>query len=262
MDDRFVALQEALLGRYSLERELGRGGMGTVFLARYYGPTRWNQFNWEFINSMARWAHLVFWTGTSLQVLHPPFRLRANGWIARRQQAFWNSSSGAARFRRAAMFLPKGRVAEHTLHRPTELMLDVAIEDLWDALPRTERRRLQDVPRLASELRRRASEARDALRRLDASPLAITDEVEAITDRLRAQERSAIGALERLRIGLIELTSEGAMPTDFSQIFADAATLQAELLTELGADRKVIAKVVSQRHLRTGSSPTPTPSPA
>ena len=34
MDDRFVVLQEALLGHYSLERELGRGGMGTVYLAR------------------------------------------------------------------------------------------------------------------------------------------------------------------------------------------------------------------------------------
>jgi len=33
-DELFLALQSALSGRYSLERELGRGGMGVVYLAR------------------------------------------------------------------------------------------------------------------------------------------------------------------------------------------------------------------------------------
>ena len=34
VDGRFIELQQALIGTYSLERELGRGGMGIVFLAR------------------------------------------------------------------------------------------------------------------------------------------------------------------------------------------------------------------------------------
>jgi len=32
-NSEFIALQEALAGRYSLQRELGRGGMGVVYLA-------------------------------------------------------------------------------------------------------------------------------------------------------------------------------------------------------------------------------------
>ena len=40
---RVDSIRRALGDRYSLERELGRGGMGTVFLARLAELERWHR---------------------------------------------------------------------------------------------------------------------------------------------------------------------------------------------------------------------------
>src|SRR5437762_7765370 len=40
-DPLFLSFQLALAGRYSIDRELGRGGMGVVYLAREVHLDRW-----------------------------------------------------------------------------------------------------------------------------------------------------------------------------------------------------------------------------
>lgn len=217
---------------------------------------------YRFWLGILRWGHVVFWSGLGLLVLSPPFRASGRGWLSRQVDRFWSSIRGAAVFQAASLFLPRGRAAAHTLHRPTELVLDLAIEDLWEALPRGERRRMREVPEVARGLRRRAGEVRAVLHHLEQSPVRGSDETEELRARLQLRERGAIDALERLRVGLLELSGHATSPRDFSRILDQAATLQAELLTELGADRTVVARLVTQRPHRTGSPSMPTPSAA
>lgn len=182
---------------------------------------------------VARWCWMVLWTGigASFVVRHTSNRAATRIGVVER---FWESRLGAMALRLAGYRLGPVTPTETTLHRPTELVLDLAIEALWEALPASARASITDLPALAGALRARIAEMRllrEALLKSGSGP---SPEATMLLERLRTREGLAITALERLRLQLARLTLDIAPEGEFTRQMVAAQALDVELLEELG----------------------------
>ena len=122
----------------------------------------------------------------------------ARGWL-------WNSRFGNWLAERLA---PKGRGVPLAAFRPTEMALEVAIDDLFTALPDEYRESLRDLPAIAHRLTARATELREGAA-LDANAsgdLTTPDQaLEKVKSASVTRLKETVTALERLRIGLLRL---------------------------------------------------------
>jgi serine/threonine-protein kinase len=181
---------------------------------------------------------VILWTAIGAGFIIPvsPIRLGRAGGIGAR---FWNSRAGAWFARLAAVGLPRARAPEHTLHRPTELVLELAIDDLWTALPAATRRACAELPAVAESLRERVSQTRELMQQLAEPDLAPVPDAVALRERVQAQHDSAIVALERLRLELMQLSGAIAPTGALTEQLRGARALEAELLHDLGAHPRI-----------------------
>lgn len=203
---------------------------------------------------LSRWAWMLLWTGIGsafvLQMTRDAPRRRL-GFADR----FWNSQFGVLASRIAGVGLRGALPPETTLHRPTELVLDLAIEELWAELPDTTRIPLDDLPRIANGLRQRIAEMKALRHHLTDPALPRLVDQSALEQRLGERETAAITALEQLRLQLARLTIDVSSGGEFTQQLNDARALEVELLEELGGHHAL------SRSLRRGHRPGGTPAP-
>lgn len=230
------------------------GILGYPDAGSYYAYVAMDGAVWRLAVQALRIGYLVFWTGLGFAMISPPFRLRPDGWMARLREWYWNSSIGRFHFRLASWMLGRDRGTPHTLHRPTELVLDLAIEDLWLALPEGQRGRMEEIPQVARRLRARIGALRDLAAKFESARMAPPDD-------LREREQSALAALEELRLGLMSLSGTTAPTGELTEALRGARSLEAELLVDLGADPRIAGRLAGISR-RTDSPITPTPSPA
>jgi len=209
----------------------------------------------QFFANIMQYAYVAFWCGLGFNVLVPSFHFKPDGWWARLRDGFWTSSLGSGMLQIASIGLGKSEVTEHTLHRPTELVLDLAIEEMWQALPPRTRQETADLPKVAQALSNRVAEARELRASLQEARVPGSAEADAVDARLAARQERSLMALERLRIVLGRVGGAATMSGELTAKLHDARALEQELLVELGAHADV------KRLLRRGWSSTPlTPS--
>jgi hypothetical protein len=149
----------------------------------------------------------------------------------------WTGPIGRLLFRIARAVLPKRAIPQAMTHRPTELAIAMAAEQLFAELPKTTRKHLGDLPAVVHRLEADAQRMRTRLEELqevvadgpvrrgvdstDRVARALRDE----RDTVQKQLADVVAALENIRLGLLRLRS-------------GSGSVQS-LTTDLGAARAV-----------------------
>jgi serine/threonine-protein kinase len=210
-----------------------------------------------FYSVVAKWAYVAFWTGLGLSILTPTRPMLRPGTRETIRRAFWSSPLGALWFRMARAGLGSRIAAAETMHRPTELVLDLAIEELWRALPAAVRRDVDELPAVARALRQRVASLRGIASHFG-DPAHDGPAEAALRARVSGRITAALTALEQLRLQLLRL-DDATLPTgSLTAQLHDARTLERELLADLGAHHG-IGRLLGRVRARQSPGMTPTP---
>ncbi|HET9065371.1 MAG TPA: serine/threonine-protein kinase [Gemmatimonadales bacterium] len=210
---------------------LAEGGGGLPWSIRF--------MLWDVGFPVLRWGLMLFWISRGIGFLVPGHALPPSDRRSRLRERFWRSRAAGWLFRAIRFGLPRTVVAEQTLHRPTELMLDLQIEELWHALPEETRRGFDDVPVVARGLRHRIREVRALLERLDEGGGDRGAGALAMRERLEHRRTEATSALERLRLLLTRLGGVAASPGELTRDLREARAVEGAILMDLGAHHDI-----------------------
>lgn len=206
---------------------LGRGALEFFFDQR----TVWGLL--ALVQGAMHWFWLAFFGGLAFNFIVPATDDQPRNWRWRLRQAFWNSALARGFFAVASFGRRTEEATPNTLHRPTEVMLQVGISELHHALPAPQRRALSEVPEIANRLQQRIGEVRERIALLEGPGGARSAEAGALRERLVGVRDEAISALERLRRELMRLGSQIATTGPLSEQLRALRAVDQQLLTAL-----------------------------
>lgn len=207
---------------------------------------------------------LVTYITVGVGVVYPGRYTRRGNWWQRIQESFWRSPLGAGTVKLLSIGL-KPRIAEETVHRPTEIALSLAADQLYAALPAALQSTLGDVPGLIKTLEQQATALRVSIDELEASGISVTDTGDAdrkalaeLRTTLESRHAEVIGALERVRLQLIRLAAGANELPEITEVLDAARRLEHDLGRSV-AGQAAIRKLLGRRKNTSGLSPTPSP---
>ena len=221
-------------------------------------------FVFDILAGMLLTARLAAYIGLGIGVVYPGRYPRPGNWWQRLQEWFWRSPLGAGAARLARIGLHP-RLAEQTIHRPTEMALSLAADQLFEALPAALRADLGEVPGLVKTLERQATALRASIEELEAAGVGADSgddpDRQALVDLRGSTERrhaEVIGALERVRLQLIRLAAGAIQPPELTEVLLAARKLESELGRTV-AGQESVRRLLGRRRGLTGATPSPSP---
>jgi serine/threonine-protein kinase len=214
----------------------------------------------------ASWIFLGSSAGLGIGFLAPGVRVKPDGIVRRTAARLWRGPLGGGLAWLAAVATFRSEQPSSTVHRNTELVLGLAIETLWRALPADERQPHGDIPGVATTLQHGAEE----LRSLRDAVVAARDRLDhghdewgrldATATDLETRHREAVTRLETLRLQLLRAVSLRTVTSDLRQEIVAAREAERALLH--GIVGAAETRAAMQRRARRDpllQAPTPTP---
>jgi len=165
----------------------------------------------------------------------------------------WTGPIGRWLFRIARTVLPKRAIPQAMTHRPTELAIAMAAEQLFAELPKATRRLLGDLPAVvhrlegdAQRMRTRLEELQDVVVEVPArsgeNPSdRVARQLREERDTVQKQLADAVAALENIRLGLLRLRSGGGSVQSLTTDLAAAGAVGEAVDLLLEGQREVEA---------------------
>ncbi|HUL01854.1 MAG TPA: serine/threonine-protein kinase [Gemmatimonadales bacterium] len=172
----------------------------------------------------------------------------------------WQGPIGRLLFRTARLFVGSKPLPPPATHRPTELNLALATEQLFSELPRPTRKQLRDLPDVvhrleqdAGKMRRRLDELQDALggkgdegrgtggadNAIGARHDRIVADLERERDLVQRRLGDAVKALETIRLNLLRLRAGSGSVQSLTTDLGLARQVAQEIGHVLAAEREV-----------------------
>jgi len=205
--------------------------------------------------------------GAVVGLVYPGRRLGSKNTLDQLRLKFWNGRGGRWIEKLASFKLDRRVMASDAAHRPTELVIGLAADALFESLPKPVRHELRELPDVmrqlesdAQAMRKRIEELAQALGSLGTGDIGgrsatlagsnnapldddrrvLQEQLERARDAATRRLSAAVGALERIRLGLIRLRAGAATTADVTATVATARRVTEEVeyqrLGAVGAD--------------------------
>ncbi len=215
----------------------------------------------------AEFLFAASWTSGWTGLLYQELRARRRGDImGERWHKLWKGRLGRWFFKLGGLALKRVAPAVAGVHRPTEIVIGLAADRLYEELPKETRRTLKGLPETvqvleddAQSLRKQVSEMEVVLAEIgddDPSLPSAQDRaqaranVEATRDEAQEKLRDAVAALETIRLGLLRMHAGSGTVESLTMELESARDLSDDMENLLAGHREV--ERILQERRKTG----------